>query len=128
MGLPGGRRRPATCPTELQCTPRARLRGTPPPRTRLRLRRERRAAAAGAFGVRVVELETRSVEPLDVVDLGVLEVLEAHRIDVELHPVRLELLVHVADLVLEVEIVGEASAASAAHPHAGTDRKSGAGG
>src|ERR1019366_7474706 len=110
-----------------QCTPRAR-RDRPCSALLLEwfresfatipLCRERRAAAAGALGVRVVELEARSVEAFDVVDLGVLEVLEAHRIDVELHAVRLELLVHVADLVLEVEVVGEASAASADHAQA----------
>src|SRR5579883_1549989 len=73
------------------------------------------AAAAGAFGVRVVELEPGPVQPLDVVDLRTLEVLEAQRIDVELDAVRLELLVELADLVLEVEIVGEAGAAAADH-------------
>src|ERR1019366_7176686 len=107
-----------------QCTPRAR-RDRPCSALLLEwfresfatipLCRERRAAAAGALGVRVVELEARSVEAYDVVDLGVLEVLEAHRIDVELHAVRLELLVHVAALVLEVEVVGEPGAPSTDH-------------
>src|SRR5580692_6950179 len=77
------------------------------------LRRKRGAAAAATLDVRVVELETRPVLALDEVDLGRLEVLKAQGVDVELYAVRLELLVHFSDLVLEVEIVGKARAAPA---------------
>src|SRR5690349_14241163 len=40
-------------------------------------------APARALDVRVVELEARAVQPLDVVDFGAVEVLEAERVDVE---------------------------------------------
>jgi hypothetical protein len=56
------------------------------------------------------------VQLLDVIDLGVIEVLERQRIDVELHPVALELLVHLPHRLLEVEVVGEARAATADDP------------
>src|SRR5262245_12472946 len=70
------------------------------------LKADRATAAAAALGVRVVELETRAVNAFDVIDLGIFEVLERERVDVELHAVRLVLLVHLLDLVLEVEVVG----------------------
>jgi hypothetical protein len=56
------------------------------------------------------------VQLLDVIDLGVLEVLERKRIDVEPHPVALELLVHLPHRVLEIEVVGEARTAAADDP------------
>lgn len=55
------------------------------------------------------------MELLDVVDLGVLKVLERERIDVELHAQRLELLVQLGGSVLEIEVVREAGAAPADH-------------
>src|SRR5512132_1028409 len=77
------------------------------------LRRERRAAAARALHVGVAELEAGAVEALDVVDLGPLQVLVAERIDEELDALVLERLVHVGGLVLEVQVVREASATAA---------------
>src|SRR5262245_51652238 len=85
--------------------------GTRPRRSGSEL--HRRAATAAAGRVRIVELEPRSVDAFDVVDLRILEVLEAQRIDVELHSIGLELLVDVGDLILEVEVVGEPRASTA---------------
>src|SRR5688572_16926911 len=85
-------------------------------RERRGLGAEAGAAAAGALGLRVHELEPRAVQALDVVDLGPLEVLVAHHVDVELHPVRHELLVHVGRLFLEVEVVLEAGAPASDDP------------
>src|SRR5262249_50212144 len=69
------------------------------------LRLERRPAAAGRCDVWVSELEARAVRALDVVDLRLVEVLEAQRVDVQGHPVRLEALVEIRRLVLEIEVV-----------------------
>ena len=46
--------------------------------------RERGAAAAGGLDVRVVELEARARQPLDVVDLGPDQVHQAHLVDDDL--------------------------------------------
>src|SRR5580700_898690 len=87
--------------------PTERPKGAPKKSSRGVLRRKRRSAAAAALDVRVIELEARSVLALDEVDLGRLEILKAQGVDVELYAVRLELLVHLADLVFEVEVVAE---------------------
>src|SRR5215475_8846415 len=70
-------------------------------------------ATASALHVRIVELETRAVEPFDVVDFGAVEILEAERVDIEVDAVRLERLVHVGRLVFEVEVVRKARAPAA---------------
>src|SRR6187549_3178372 len=74
---------------------------------------ERRPAAAGRRDIGVRELETGAVSALDVVDLRLVQVLEAQRVDVKLHPMGFEPFVEVGRLVLEVEVVLEASAPSA---------------
>lgn len=77
-----------------------------------RLRAERATATARTGDVWISELEPGAMYAFDVVDLRSIEVLEAQRVDVHLHAVGLELLVHVCWLVLEVQIVLEASAAA----------------
>src|SRR6476646_10504680 len=72
------------------------------------------AATAGRLDVRVVELEPGAVQTLDVVDLGSEEVHQAHLITDELDPFDLERAIALGRLV-EVEVVGEARAATTLH-------------
>src|SRR5690606_33781040 len=71
------------------------------------------AAAAGPGDIRVSELEAGAVDAFDVVNFGSVEVLITQRIDVHLHTVGLEELVHFGRLVFEVEVVLEPSAPAA---------------
>src|SRR6266568_7265490 len=78
---------------------------------------ERATAAAGGLHVRVVELETRAVEPLDVIHLGAEEVHQAHLVHDELDAVRVEDLVAVLRIV-EIKVVREPGAPAPDHAHA----------
>src|SRR5688572_12764725 len=93
------------------------------------LYREARAAAAGALHVRVVELEARALQPLDVVDHRAREVHQAHLVDDDVDAVDREPAIDLGGLV-EVEVVREPGAAAAddAQPqrHVGLDRLGGA--
>src|SRR5262249_15183502 len=75
-------------------------------------------APALILHLRVAELEAL-VEPLaGVVELGPVDVLQALRIDQDLHAVALELQVVGVGLVDELELVRHSRAARGAHPHA----------
>jgi hypothetical protein len=69
---------------------------------------------AGRGGVRVLDLEPRAVQVVDVVDLGAEQVDGALGVDHDRNAVLFGLLVPVADLVVEHELVLQ-TAATAAH-------------
>src|SRR5690554_4581018 len=77
-------------------------------------------ASACGLGLRIDKLKARAVEPLDIIDLRPLEVLVAHHIDIDGHTMRDELLVKLAMLILEEEIVAKARTSTA--EHANTER------
>src|SRR3990172_506337 len=73
------------------------------------------AAAAASGRVRVVELEARAHDVVDVVDLGSIQIEMASRVDEEPDAVLLESLVPGRGLVVERELILEARAAAADH-------------
>src|SRR5262249_19387324 len=75
---------------------------------------ERMPAPAGGRGIGVLDGEAAAHEVFLVVDLGALEVAEAHGVDDDLHALLLEDLVAVGGLV-EHHAVGEAGATPALH-------------
>src|SRR5512138_2333919 len=79
---------------------------------------ERGTASAGSLGVRIADDELRAVEPFAVVDFRTGEVLDAHRIDEQLHPEVLDARVAVLFLLVEFESVLHARAPAALHEHA----------
>src|SRR5438477_7604321 len=73
------------------------------------------AAAARGDDVRVVDLEARLLDRLEVVDLGALEIRGAERVDDHPDALKLELVIAVLDAAVETERVLEAGAAAALH-------------
>src|SRR5260370_4711983 len=67
----------------------------------LNLHAERRSAAAGALHVRILELETRAFQSLDVVDNAAVQVHHGSGIDEYFQPFHVEGLVHHSGGVLE---------------------------
>src|SRR5690606_28611412 len=78
---------------------------------------EGRPAAAGGLGVRIADHELRAFEILDVVDLGALQILPAHRIDQQRNAVLLDDGVAVLNALIEGEPVLEAGAAATGDIH-----------
>src|SRR5262245_25871 len=76
---------------------------------------ERGAAATRGLYIRVLELEARTLQTFDVIDLRADQVHEAHLVDHALHALDLELTVDLGRLV-EIQVIGEAGAAAAHHP------------
>src|ERR1700733_5408828 len=80
-----------------------------------RLDAERTAAAAGALDVRVVELEARTFDCLDIVNLHAVEIHFAHLIYENLQAVEfIDVVAVLIDLVLESHVIAE-TRATAAH-------------
>ena len=75
--------------------------------------RETRSASAGLLGLRIDELETSALQALDVVDLGTVEILSAHHVDVDGNPMRFEGLVEIAGFVFEEQIIGKTGTSAA---------------
>src|SRR6266496_4239648 len=72
---------------------------------------ERRAASTRRLYIRVLELEARTLQTLDVIDLGADEVHEAHLVDDAPDALDLELAIDLGGLV-EIEVVREPSTAT----------------
>src|SRR6185437_5987610 len=70
-------------------------------------------AAAGRRGVGIADDELRAVQAFLVIDLRPHEVLHAHGVDQELHPLVLDAGVAVLDLLVELEAVLQAGTAAA---------------
>src|SRR6266850_592237 len=87
-----------------------------------RLDAEGAAAATGALHVGVVELESRTLDGLNVIDLNALEIHGTHLVHRNLQTVKLENLVCIRSLILERHMVLETRAAPANHSHAQRDR------
>src|SRR5512138_63901 len=66
---------------------------------------ERGTASAGSLGVRIADDELGSVEAFAVVDLRAREVLDAHRVDEQLHAEVLDAGVAFLFLLVELEAV-----------------------
>ena len=79
---------------------------------------KRRTAAAGRRGVRIADHELRALEVFAVVDLRAHQVLEAHRIDDQLHALVLDTGVAFLDVFVKGETVLKSRAASALHEDA----------
>ena len=69
-------------------------------------------APAGALHVRIVELETRAFERLDVVDLDAIEVHGTHLVDGDLEAIEIHNLVRLVGLVFKRHVVLETRAAA----------------
>src|SRR2546422_1226868 len=82
------------------------------------LRGERRTATAGARRVGVFDHELRTLEAFGVIDLGADEILVAHRVDEQHHPVFLHHRVVVALYFVESKTVLKPGAAAARDKHA----------
>ena len=76
------------------------------------------AAAAGALHVGIVELESRTLNRLDVLDLNSVQVHGTHLVHRNLQTVKLENLVRIRGLVLKRHVVLETRAAAADYCHA----------
>jgi hypothetical protein len=88
-----------------------------------RLNAERAAAAAGALDVRVIELEARTFDCLDVINLDTVEVHLAHLIDENFEAVEfIDVVAVLVDLIFESHVIAE-TRATATH-----DRDAQAGG
>src|SRR6478609_8435023 len=74
---------------------------------------EGRAATARAGHVWIAKLEPGAIRPFDIVNLGAVQVLIAERIDEQFDAVRLEQLIQIRRLVLEVQVILETGAATA---------------
>ena len=79
------------------------------------------AAAAGALHVGIVELESRTFERLDVIDLNSIQIHGAHLVDGNLQTIELKQLVRIAGLVFKRHMVLETGAAAANYSHAQRD-------
>jgi hypothetical protein len=82
---------------------------------RARLDAERAAAAASALDVRVIELEARTFDCLDVINLDTVKIHFAHLIDQNFEAVEfIDVVAVLIDLVLESHVIAE-TRATAAH-------------
>src|SRR6266446_3275351 len=78
-------------------------------------------ATAGALHVGVVELEPRTFDGFDVIDLNAFEIHGTHLVHRDLQTVKLENLVRIRGLVLKRHVVLETRAAAADYCHAQRD-------
>src|ERR1700722_14243212 len=79
---------------------------------------ERGPASAGGLGARIANDELRALEIVAEIDLGAAQVLEAHRIDQQLHTLVLDAGVAVLDFFIEFEAVLQSRAAATLHEYA----------
>src|SRR6187399_814027 len=79
--------------------------------------REGRAASAGGLRVRIADHELRAVQALAVVDLRAGEVLDAHRVDQQLHALVLDAGIAVLLVFVELEAVLHARATATLDEH-----------
>src|SRR5256886_13424436 len=82
------------------------------------LNAERASAAAGALHVRIIELESRAFQRLDVVNFDPFEIHGAHLVYRHLQTVKINHFVALVRLVLERHVILKARAAAANHRHA----------
>src|SRR5580692_3687169 len=87
---------------------------------KLSLHIERRTAAAGALHIRVLELESRALERLNVIYDAPIQVHDRGRIDVDLKAVKIKGLIHHACAVFELHGVGEPGTTAAHDTYAQT--------
>src|SRR6202035_741386 len=80
------------------------------------------AAAAGALNIGIVELESRTFERLDVVDLNPVQIHGTHLVDRDLQPIEFKNLVRIAGLVFKCHVVLETGAAATNHGHTESSR------
>src|SRR6186713_134488 len=80
--------------------------------------RERGAASAGGLRVRITDHELRAVQAFAVVDLRAGQVLDAHRIDQQLHALVLHAGITVLLVLVELEAVLHARATTTLDEHA----------
>src|SRR5207247_8602958 len=78
---------------------------------------ERASAAAGALYVRVIELETRAFQRLDVVNFDPFEVHGAHLVYRNLQTVKINHFVALVRLILERHVILTPRAAGPNHSH-----------
>jgi len=83
-----------------------------------RLNAKRTAAAAGAFHVRIIELEARAFDGLDVINLDAVEIHRTHLVNRDLESVEIHDLIGLIGLVFKSHVVLETGAASANHSDA----------
>ena len=76
------------------------------------------AAAAGALHVGIVELESRTFNRLDVVDLNPVQIHGTHLVDGDLQTIKLKHLVRIGGLVFKRHVVLETRAAATDNSHA----------
>src|SRR5439155_3009189 len=81
------------------------------------LNAERTATAAGALDVGIVELESRTLERLDIINFDSIQIHGTHLVDRDLQTVKLKNLVRIAGLVFKRHVVLETGAAAAHHRH-----------
>src|SRR5579859_618612 len=86
------------------------------------LHAERRSAAAGAFHVRILELESRTLEGLHVIHDAAVEIHDRRRIDEYLQAVHFEGLVHHSGAVLKLHGIRETGASAADDSNAQSGR------
>src|ERR1700733_1181794 len=79
---------------------------------------ERRPTSAGGLRARIANDELRAIEVVAKINLGAAQVLEAHRIDQQLHALLLDAGIPVLDLLVELKAVLQTRAAPALHEHA----------
>src|SRR5258708_4814247 len=89
----------------------------------IRLDVERRPAAAGALHVRVLELETGTLQRLDVIHATPVQVHDRSGVHEHFKAVHIEHFVHHARAGVELQGVGEARAPASHHPHAQASRR-----
>jgi hypothetical protein len=79
------------------------------------------AATAGALHIGIVELESRTFNRLDVIDLNTVQVHGTHLVNGNLQTIELENLVRIGSLIFKRHVVLETGAAPADHSHAQRD-------
>src|ERR1700751_329575 len=100
-------------------TPGKRFPGVETSKNQPALNAERAAAAASALDVRVVELEARTFDGLDVIDRDAVEIHFAHLIDEYLQAFELiDIVAVLINLILESHVVAETRASATHHGHA----------
>src|SRR5712671_6073974 len=83
-----------------------------------KLNAERAAAAASALHVGIIELESRTLERLDVIDLHALQVHRTHLVDSNLESVKIQQFVSVVGLVLKRHVILKTRTAPTDHRNA----------
>ena len=82
---------------------------------------ERAAATAGALDIRIVELEARSLERLDIVNRDIFKVHLAHLVDQDLKPIELVDIVRGILLIFKGHVIAETGAAATHNGNAQCD-------